>query len=170
MSKDLDCFLGLCYRAQETLLDFIKSDYDHLFFTAFSFSDFGASLSPIEQIFYAQYMINYALTQPSYMDLEVQKRIRVGKKEYIADFVVYSRTDSVKRGFKMKYLKRPLIIELDGKEYHSSTEQMNHDYDRENALKLAGYDIMRFTGSQVYNCPQKCIDNVREFVYRLEIK
>ncbi|MBR5273577.1 MAG: DUF559 domain-containing protein [Clostridia bacterium] len=170
MSKELDCFLGLCYRAQEILIDFIKEDCDYLFFNAFSFSNFGEGLSPIEQIFYAQYMINYALTNPQYMDFEVQEHIRVGKKEYIADFVVYSRTDRIKGRFKLKHLKRPLIIELDGKEFHSSKEQMNYDYERENALKLAGYDVIRFTGSQVYNNPQKCIDDTFEYVYKAEAK
>ena len=40
---------------------------------------------------------------------------------------------------------------------------MNYDYERENELKLAGYDIMRFTGSQVYNNPLECIEKIHKY-------
>lgn len=63
-----------------------------------------------------------------------------------------------------KKLKKPLVIETDGKNWHSSKKQMNHDYKRENDLKLAGYDVMRFTGSQVYNKPFDCIYAVMDYV------
>ena len=41
---------------------------------------------------------------------------------------------------------------------------MNYDYKRENDLKLAGYDIVRYTGSQIYNDVYSCLDKVCELI------
>lgn len=44
-----------------------------------------------------------------------------------------------------------LVIEVDGKQYHSSKEQIKNDNRRTKHLKSMGYDVLRFTNSQITN-------------------
>ncbi len=49
-----------------------------------------------------------------------------------------------------------LLIECDGKEFHSSPEQVENDR-RKNALAAAaGIDLIRFTGAEIYRDPMHC--------------
>lgn len=45
---------------------------------------------------------------------------------------------------------------------------MNYDYERETALKLAGYDVLRFTGSQVFNTPFACVEKTYKYAENLK--
>jgi very-short-patch-repair endonuclease len=54
-----------------------------------------------------------------------------------------------------------VIIELDGHDYHASPAQRDHDTARDRALMKAGWQVIRFTGSQI-NCD--CAGCVRETV------
>ena len=100
-----------------------------------------------------------------YIWLTPQKEILIKGKKYFADFYFgideYDIEDVVpelNRDFK-------LVIECDGHEYHHSTkQQVNKDYERETALKLAGYDVLRFTGSQIYCDPYGCADTIIEYI------
>ena len=54
-----------------------------------------------------------------------------------------------------------LIVELDGHEYHSTPEQKEKDVLRTRYLTLAGYTVIRFTGSEVRRNVRSCTDKVR---------
>ena len=58
------------------------------------------------------------------------------------------------------YMRNPsfkLAIECDGHEFHEKTkEQVAYDNEREYELKMQGYDVLRFSGSQIYNNPLRC--------------
>jgi len=58
-----------------------------------------------------------------------------------------------------------LGVEIDGKEYHHTKQQLANDKKRQNHLKQAGWDIIRFTGSQVFNRAHKCASET-DTVYR----
>jgi very-short-patch-repair endonuclease len=57
-----------------------------------------------------------------------------------------------------------LLIECDGKEFHSSKEQRAHDARKDAAAADRGYLTMRFTGSRIHRdadgCAQKIFDAV----------
>lgn len=57
-----------------------------------------------------------------------------------------------------------LLIECDGKEFHSSAEQKKHDWQKDANAHDRGYLTMRFTGSQIHRdadgCAQKIFDAV----------
>ena len=55
-------------------------------------------------------------------------------------------------------------IELDGHEFHSTKEQRTHDAQRDRALQLAGWKIIRFTGTEVYQDVDRCIDGLVKLV------
>ena len=58
-----------------------------------------------------------------------------------------------------------LLIECDGKEFHSSAEQVAHDTKKDAAANDRGYLTVRFTGSQIYRSPDGCADKIFEVVY-----
>lgn len=57
-----------------------------------------------------------------------------------------------------------LLIECDGKDFHSSAEQRKHDWQKDANAHDRGYLTMRFTGSQIFRdadgCAQKIYDAV----------
>lgn len=58
-----------------------------------------------------------------------------------------------------------LLIECDGKEFHSTAEQLAHDAKKDAAALDRGFLTMRFTGSQIFrdadSCAQKIFDAVQ---------
>lgn len=160
--NNLKVFNELCSKAKEMVFDAISSDKTYQFLYVDELDESLLYMSPIEQIFQIAYQI-YSIK--AYKDIVIellpQQYIKANNNVYRVDFLLVYACD--KDGSEKK-LKKPLVIETDGKNWHSSKKQMNHDYERENDLKLAGYDVMRFTGSQVYNKPFDCISSVFDYV------
>lgn len=102
-------------------------------------------LTPIEKTFY-----NSAL----YIGLELIPQYKVvasANKIYILDFAKIIKIGET--GHELK-----IAIELDGYDFHKEREQLTNDAERENNLKLDGWKIIRFTGSQVHNNVNDCIN------------
>ena len=58
-----------------------------------------------------------------------------------------------------------LVVECDGHEFHERTkEQAARDRSRDRELSLAGYTVMRFTGSEIYRDPIKCSDQIIQWM------
>lgn len=84
-------------------------------------------------------------------DLNYQVKILNGK--YRVDFLLTSYNG-----------KPPLIIECDGHDFHEKTkEQARRDKKRDRECVLAGYAVMRFTGSEIYNNVEKCISDIESY-------
>ena len=49
---------------------------------------------------------------------------------------------------------RRLVVELDSKTYHRTDAKLERDYATSAELKLAGYEILRFTWKQVTRQPE----------------
>jgi len=59
-----------------------------------------------------------------------------------------------------------LAVECDGHDFHERTkEQAARDRSRDRALQAAGYTVMRFTGSELYRDPMKCVREVLDWAY-----
>jgi very-short-patch-repair endonuclease len=53
-----------------------------------------------------------------------------------------------------------VVIECDGHQFHKRTkEQAAHDRARDRKMTLAGYKVMRFTGSEIYRNLTQCVDD-----------
>lgn len=115
--------------------------------------------SPIEQILFTAISIFLGKHKP-FIYVEPQKEININNHKYIVDFVI--EYDDYVNSFLKKDFK--LVIECDGFDYHSNKKQMTYDYERENDLKLNGYDVIRFTGSQIYNNPMECLNKIIEYI------
>lgn len=66
-------------------------------------------------------------------------------------------------GFRVdfKVAHHPLVIELDGHDYHKTKEQREHDYKREREIQRQGYQVIRFTGTEVHNDVENCLKEVK---------
>lgn len=160
-----EVFKRLCDRAQELVFDAISEDATFQFMYVCGLDEALTQMTPIEQIFYLANKIynEQMIHNKKYelcLDLLPQETIHIKRKNYRVDFLIsyYDCDDAT------YCLKKPIIIEVDGKDWHSSKTQMNYDYKRENELKLAGYDVFRFTGSQIYNNPFGCIEKIYNYV------
>jgi very-short-patch-repair endonuclease len=54
-----------------------------------------------------------------------------------------------------------IVVECDGHEFHEKTkEQAAHDKRRDRELQIAGWKVLRFTGSEIWRDHQACADHV----------
>ena len=121
--------------------------------------------SPIEQIFDFAYQIlifDRGGTIPD-LFLESQEWITVANKDYRADFY-YDTEYNFKCHYKCEHDFK-LIIECDGHNFHEKTKkQVKYNNERDYNLKNAGYDILHFSGSQIFNEPFKCANNTMNYI------
>lgn len=169
----LDILNNICDKSKEYLMiESLK------YFTHYEDITDIMDLTPIEQIFYICYKI-YIQTYKmckfdeifenpfAHFDSLINKQVKADYKDnqYIIDFTIdFSRKNIYGHYIYPKYKNFKYAIELDGIEYHSNKEQINYDYKRENDLKLLGYNVIRFTGSQIYNNPNECIDKITDII------
>lgn len=65
---------------------------------------------------------------------------------------------------------RWLAVECDGHDFHERTkEQAKHDKSRDRYMLERGIRVMRFTGSEIWADPDKCVQQALYMLYRLEI-
>lgn len=77
---------------------------------------------------------------------EITPQFHIGK--YRIDFVI-------------ERLK--IAIELDGHDYHKTKEQRTYDASRERFLQRQGWQVVRFTGSEIWRNAKKCADEILRF-------
>ena len=57
------------------------------------------------------------------------------------------------------------VIECDGYEFHQKTKkQVEQDNERQRALQKEGYEVIRFSGSEIYHRPKKCALEVKKII------
>src|SRR5258708_6403090 len=56
------------------------------------------------------------------------------------------------------------VIELDGRAYHTSPDQIERDIARQRFIEAQGYAVIRFTGSDMYRRPVKSIYKARRLI------
>lgn len=152
----LEEFLKQPKRVQEILL--VSNIKERIVPTTF----YENTKSPIEQIFKTAFDLYIKLLKKEDIFLFSQQEIIVNKKKYIVDF--YFEKDQYVNPFDTN---KKIIIECDGHEFHQKTkEQVKHDNEREYNLKMAGYEIIRFSGSQIYNEPFKCAEDAYNYIMK----
>lgn len=81
-----------------------------------------------------------------------QFKVTIEKKRYILDYYV-------------PYGK--IAIEVDGRQWHSTNEQRERDYERERNLLCNGYSVLRFTANQAIQEPTECFCQIYKLYCRL---
>jgi len=56
-----------------------------------------------------------------------------------------------------------LVVEVDGKEYHSTEEQRLKDFERQCEIMRRGYALLRFRGTDIYQDVEGCVDKISLF-------
>lgn len=117
--------------------------------------------SPIEQIFITAFDL-YQQDKKDHIFLFSQAEIKIKKKKYFADFLF--ECDEYVNNYTTN---KKIIIECDGYEFHQKTkEQVQHDNEREYDLKMAGYEVLRFSGTQIFNNPIKCAEDTYNYIFK----
>ena len=126
--------------------------------------------SPIEQLmaFEIDDVCQYFSASPPISNIDLlgiskQTPIKVGKKTYRADFTI--DLAFYHNGIPKQLLK--LDIECDGHEFHHKTkEQVDYDNERTRAIQSAGYDVLHFSGSEIYRKPFGCGQEIKKYIIR----
>jgi very-short-patch-repair endonuclease len=56
------------------------------------------------------------------------------------------------------------VIEVDGHEYHHTQEQRTNDLKRQRFLQSEGWQVIRFTGSEIYRDAKRCISEIKKII------
>ena len=125
---------------------------------------YGNCKSPIEQIFNFAYDIvisNEGFPTCELLRLSPQEKICINEHKYIVDFLL--DTTKIEHAYFKNHLK--IIIECDGHDFHEKTkEQVEKNNVRNLDLQFEGYDILHFSGSQIYRNPIECAINTFHFI------
>jgi very-short-patch-repair endonuclease len=89
--------------------------------------------SPLERIFY----------ELAFLDLHIYPQHKVGR--YRLDFAIPDKK---------------IAIEIDGHEYHKKKYQRTHDAQRDRWLFGQGWNVLRFTGTEINMNVSKCVSEV----------
>ena len=126
--------------------------------------DFSYELceSPIETMFnFAFDLLADSKKTKGRLWLLPQEVIKTSGGNYRADFLF----SSYECDYGQDYKEYNLVIECDGHDFHERTkQQVVRDNQRTMDLKKAGYDVIRFSGSQIYNDPFKCANDVLDYI------
>lgn len=152
---DLDVFLKLPRKVQEGIWQDIKSnrvdpkrmDYVYDFYT------YETCESPIEIIF-AYYFDKWKLNNPNDYEniyLNPQYDFNENGKRYRLDFLIeYIKLEGNTLDEAKEYCST-VVVECDGHQFHERT-------------KMCGYDVIHFSGSELYNNPQECVQKVVDYL------
>ena len=114
--------------------------------------------SPIEQILWVCLQV-YPLVSDEDYYFETQTEVEVNGKNYRLDFLYSEDYDKeVEKPFR-------LAIECDGHDFHEKTkEQVEKRNKRDMDLKMAGYDVLHYSGSQIFKKPMGCVIDIFDYI------
>lgn len=116
--------------------------------------------SPIEKILYVA-LISTLNSYDLFLYIENQTLIESNGRKYYADFTI-SHDEMLNWDLREDFM---LVIECDGYEFHQKTkEQVDNDNQREYDIKMAGWEIIRFSGREIYNNPIECAKKVMRYI------
>lgn len=112
------------------------------------------AMTPIEQLL--EIGFRHVFRQTSY-ESSLSAQYQIG--EFRVDFLV-----SVWQ-FKQPKKKHSAIVECDGHDFHERTKhQASEDKKRDRKLQGMGYNVLRFTGSDIWKDPTQCAQDVKDFL------
>lgn len=107
--------------------------------------------------------------QPALSDVFIEPQAIIG--EYRVDFLLTWSETHWEKYEKANLLPRKasayLVVECDGHDFHEKTkEQATRDKLRDRTLQECGYNVFRFSGSEIWKNTMKCADDALDFVQR----
>jgi len=111
--------------------------------------------SPIEQLFAIYFL--YAIKETGFADSNMviftpQEQVEINGRNFRVDFMI-------KAQIKGEWVS--LAVECDGFEFHETKARATKDKQRERLLRAAGYELIRFTGSEIVANPYEvCLETI----------
>lgn len=156
-----DTFMGLCESPIEEMMAIALVRFPWEGGAAVDANDAG--LRPISSyVDFAKHMV-LGLTPP---DVALRRSILRGVVDiepqvpilrFRADFVVSLRGHT------------PVVVECDGKEFHSTEAQVKSDIERQRAIEAVGYTVVRLRGREIFADAPSCAAKVRRSMVRLAV-
>lgn len=91
------------------------------------------------------------------VEIEKQQEIICEDKKYRVDFlipVIYKNQEN-----------KCFVVECDGHEFHQKTkEQVERDNTRMRKLQKCGYEVIRFSGTEIWHRPYKCAKEILNII------
>lgn len=166
----LNQFENLCDKSKELIFHYLyKDEFSGRYIQdILSHVALGNYKSPIEEMFAVCLEIKLSEIRDQFFyelfEFTVQEKINVNDKTYYADFYFNSSDKCFVKAEK----DIKLIVECDGHEFHEKTkEQVERGNERDLNLRMNGYDIIHFSGSQIYKNPKKCVSDFLKYYVRL---
>ncbi len=123
--------------------------------------------SPIEQVLLI--WVNYMNTvvpfvrKSSDLVINPQETIQTPNGSYRVAFLLCGQFEVYVPDLGDITVEVALAVECDGHDFHEKTkDQASHDKKRDRGLKAAGYEVVRFTGSEIWANPQNCAQEIRD--------
>jgi very-short-patch-repair endonuclease len=63
-----------------------------------------------------------------------------------------------------------LLIECDGAAFHTGREQRDHDRRKDQWAKLHGFEVVRFSGSEIHSRPADCVETITARLLLLHLR
>ena len=145
-------------KAKKELLSSIESEYDELV---------NLTQSPIEKLFLLSFL---SICDYCYFDQfcydALGNLIMAKTKLYAEDVYIIPQNEI--GNYRVDFLfvineKKSFIVECDGHDFHEKTkEQVANDKSRDREFIKNNYVVVRFSGSEIYNKPSKCVGELEE--------
>ena len=168
--RTAESFRNLPERAQEIWFQYCDVSLRYKKFESLAFLqlcpwDYSDCKSPIEIIFNFAYDLIIFSEGAMGFWLQPQYEVQYKSKHYYLDFAFI--TEDIDEMIDIKHPEFKLAIECDGHDFHERTkEQVTKDNEREYDLKMSGFDVLRFSGSQIYNKPFRCAAQAYEYIMK----
>jgi hypothetical protein len=126
--------------------------------------------SPIEGVFLLWWS---ALGRVHYInenliELVPQHEVEAGGQRYRLDFAALAPSMVQQAAEKWAVPRRGVAIELDGHEFHEKTkEQVAYRNQRDRHLISAGWEVIRFSGSELHRRPIECVHQAAQHALRV---
>ena len=109
--------------------------------------------SSIERLFLETFDAIRTKDRNTMLDYYLIPQVEIGN--YRADFELINHKD------------KKIIVECDGHEFHQkSKQQVEKDNQRERDLKKLGYEVVRFSGSEIFKDAEKCVKDLLDILNR----
>ena len=109
--------------------------------------------SSIERLFLEAFDAIRTKDRNTMLDYYLIPQVEIGN--YRVDFELINHKD------------KKIIVECDGHEFHQkSKQQVEKDNQRERDLKKLGYEVVRFSGSEIFKDAEKCVKDLLDILNR----
>lgn len=76
-------------------------------------------------------------------------------QKYRVDFLIEDSEEGIR-----------LVVECDGHDFHERTkDQARRDRSRDREIQALGYFVLRFTGSEIWADPWKCVEEIQNMIW-----